>query len=94
MKAKDRKARFNNLSEVGCCICRRPTEIHHLIGVKYSGMGQKAPDEKTIPLCVEHHRGKHGIHQIGMKEWEQLYGTQEYWLEIIDIYMEQRHIYY
>ena len=84
MKAKERKARFNSLSEYGCCICRRPAEIHHLIGFKYRGIAQKAKDENTIPLCVDHHRGQQGIHQIGIKTWEKAYGSQEYHLENID----------
>jgi len=84
MKPKERKARFNALSEHGCCVCQRPAEIHHLLGVKYSGMGQKADDKYTIPLCVEHHRGKQGIHHIGIKTWEDAYGTQAYHLEQIN----------
>ncbi len=84
MKAKERKKRFNELSEYGCCICRRPAEIHHLIGFKYRGIAQKASDENTIPLCVEHHRGGQGIHHMGVKTWEKTYGSQDYHLEIID----------
>ncbi len=87
MKPKDRKARFNALSEYGCCVCKRPTEIHHLVGLKYSGMAQKAKDEITIPLCVDHHRGAQGIHQIGQKTWESAYGEQELHLERINKYL-------
>ena len=76
MKAKERKARFNALSQHGCCICLRPAEIHHLLGIKYSGMGQKADDEYTIPLCVEHHRGHIGIHHLGQRKWESIFGEQ------------------
>ena len=84
MKPKERKKRFNELSEYGCCICRRPAEIHHLIGFAYRGIGQKATDENTIPLCVEHHRGAQGIHHLGLKTWEKAYGKQDYHLETID----------
>ncbi len=84
MKTKERKERFRKLSEYGCCVCRRPAEIHHLVGLKYSGMAQKSKDEYTIPLCVDHHRGSQGIHQIGQKTWEKAYGNQEYHLEYID----------
>lgn len=90
MKAKERKKRFNALSEHGCCICRRPTEIHHLLGLRYSGMSQKAKDEETIPLCVDHHRGAQGIHHMGMKEWESVYGEQAYHLEKINHYINER----
>ena len=74
---KERKARFESLSEYGCIICMRPSEIHHLIGYKYSSLSKKADDSNTIPLCVEHHRGQQGIHHMGMRVWEEVYGTQE-----------------
>jgi hypothetical protein len=76
LKPKERKIRFNALSEYGCVICRRPAEVHHLIGYGYRGIGQKATDENTIPLCVEHHRGAQGIHHLGLKTWEKAYGEQ------------------
>ena len=84
MTKKERKARFEALTEYGCIICMRPTEIHHLIGHPYSSMGKKADDKNTIPLCVEHHRGGQGIHHMGVKAWESVYGTQEQLLNIIN----------
>ena len=87
-----RKARFNALSQYGCCVCRRPAEIHHLVGLKYSGMAQKAQDEITIPLCVEHHRGAQGIHQIGQRTWESAYGEQDYHLEIMNKYLKNKEL--
>lgn len=72
-----RNERFSLLAELGCIICGQPAQIHHLIGVKYRGMGQKADNEYTIPLCASCHTGKNGIHQIGKKTWEARYGTQE-----------------
>ena len=89
MKPKERKARFNALSQHGCCVCRRPAEIHHLVGLKYRGMSQKADDENTIPLCPEHHRGSQGIHQIGQKTWEEAYGSQEFHLERINKFINK-----
>ena len=77
MTKKERKARFESLSEYGCIICMRPPEIHHLIGYKYSSLSKKADDSNTIPLCVEHHRGQQGIHHMGMRVWEEVFGTQE-----------------
>ena len=72
-----KKERFNRLAQIGCCICRKPAQIHHLIGIKYRGMGQKAGDEVTIPLCSDHHTGANGIHTIGRKKWKLRYGRQE-----------------
>ena len=80
MTKKERKIRFETLAEYGCIICMRPAEIHHLIGYKYSSLSKKADDINTIPLCVDHHRGGQGIHHMGMRAWEEVYGTQEYLL--------------
>ncbi len=84
MTKKERKIRFESLSEYGCVICLRPAEIHHLIGYKYSSLSKKADDSNTIPLCVEHHRGNQGIHHLGMRAWEKVFGTQEYLLEVVN----------
>ena len=84
MTKKERKIRFESLSEYGCVICLRPAEIHHLIGYKYSSLSKKADDSNTIPLCLEHHRGKQGIHHLGMRAWEKVFGTQEYLLGIVN----------
>ena len=77
MTKKEKQIRFQALAENGCIICMRPAEIHHLIGYKYSSLSKKADDINTIPLCVVHHRGGQGIHHMGMRAWEKVYGTQE-----------------
>ena len=71
------KERFERLAEIGCIICGQPPQIHHLIGVRYRGMGQKADDMYTLPICLHHHTGAAGIHTIGKRTWEAKYGTQE-----------------
>lgn len=88
MKDNALKHRFDALVELGCCICGRPPQIHHLIGVKYRGLGQKADDHLTIPLCLDHHTGKDGIHSIGKKTWEEKFGTQEFLLEVTNYKIE------
>jgi hypothetical protein len=55
-------------------------------------MAQKAQDEITIPLCVEHHRGSQGIHQIGQRTWESAYGEQDYHLEIMNKYLKNKEL--
>lgn len=37
-----------------------PTEAHHIRAGQ--GLSQRASDALVIPLCVDHHRGKHGVH--------------------------------
>jgi hypothetical protein len=81
--------RFDVLSQLGCCICGQPPQIHHLTGVKYRGMGQKADDCYTIPLCMNHHTGAEGVHTIGKKTWEAKYRTQEELLEQTEIKIKE-----
>ena len=38
------------------CETKRGVEAHHF---GRRGMGQKAPDRQSVPLCVEHHREFH-----------------------------------
>jgi hypothetical protein len=82
LSKEERRERFDALSDLGCAICGCPPQIHHLIGVKYRGLSQKADDRLTIPLCMNHHTGQQGIHKIGKKQWEFQYGTQEHLLEV------------
>ncbi len=64
--------------------CRGIITAQHLQGVKYRGMGQKASDFETIPLCQHghHQTGPNSIEVMGQEKWEVRYGTQAYWLEI------------
>jgi len=69
------------LAEIGCMACLRihgahnpgPVELHHL---RTGGWGKG--DYKTlIPLCVEHHRGKTGVHGLGTKGFTKHYGFDQ-----------------
>jgi len=96
MTKSERTKRFDALSRYGCCVCRvvhhayREAMIHHLTGIKYRGAGKKASDEHTIPLCHEHHQGAQGIHTIGMRPWEEQFGKQSVYLEMINEYLEMK----
>ena len=75
------------LVELGCIICRRPAEIHHLrSGV---GMGQRSKD--MIPLCPEHHRlGNRGTaFHAGPRSFEERYGTESELLERVRRALEE-----
>ncbi len=84
MTKAERKARFDALTQIGCCVCRRefgtysPPAIHHLRGHPWSGAGQRASDEHTIGLCPAHHaNGGHGTaYHAGAKAFEAAYGSQ------------------
>lgn len=47
----------------GCAVCgRRPVQVHHLLhytGGTKRAMGKRAGDDKTVPLCQEHHAAAH-----------------------------------
>lgn len=70
------------VAALGCVICRRlgmgpqPAEVHHIrTGV---GAGRRARDDQTIPLCSSHHRGNAGLHGLGRKRFERVYGVAEF----------------
>jgi len=47
---------------------RGPVEAAH---VGERGLGQKCPDNQTLPLCCWHHRtGPHSVHVLGRKFWQ------------------------
>lgn len=92
MTLSERKARFSALSRIGCIVCRIQFQaysepvIHHLTGVTSTrrGLGGKADDEETLPLCPRHHAHHgHGVSlHDGVKAWEDAYGSQ---FELLDI---------
>lgn len=81
MTTKAEKLYMNRVAELGCIICRMPTELHHprfLVGG-----AQKASNYDVIPLCFLHHRGGgYGVafHQ-GKKAFEANFGTEAELLE-------------
>lgn len=58
-----------------CCVCstQRGVEAAH---VGAHGLGQKASDRSTIPLCPRHHRtGADSLHNLGPRRFEQVHGV-------------------
>ncbi|MEQ5350179.1 DUF968 domain-containing protein, partial [Proteus genomosp. 6] len=56
-----------------CCVCgQQADDPHHIIGHGMGGMGTKAHDLFTIPLCRTHHDELHR----DPKQWEATYGNQ------------------
>jgi hypothetical protein len=69
---------------LGCLICERPASLHHTrFGV---GMGQKSKERSILPLCPDHHQwGGHGVaFHAGKKTWQQIYGTEEALLKVVE----------
>lgn len=88
------KRRLVKVRALPCIICSNKgrkqeskTEVHHFIG---KGLGLKASDLLTIPLCNFHHTGSYtspikgqAIHS-GLKAFEDKFGTQEELLEKVN----------
>ncbi|WP_272677112.1 DUF968 domain-containing protein [Providencia sp. PROV160] len=56
-----------------CCVCGATSDdAHHLIGHGQGGMGTKAHDLFTIPLCRIHHSELHK----DPNGWERVHGSQ------------------
>ena len=74
-KRKDEQIWMSRVAELGCIICQRPAEIHH---IGNGTMGKRSDHFSVLPLCEIHHRtGGHGvaIHE-GRKTWEAKHGTE------------------
>ena len=73
---KEEKLHLSRVADLGCLICNRPAEIHHIRS--QIGMGRRASNFEVLPLCETHHRtGGHGIaFHAGRKTWEQKYGYE------------------
>ena len=93
--------RWQRFPEVGCICCRRlgthnpETEVHHLL----EG-GRRAGHDKTIPLCVWHHRGvgfRYGDKgrdmgpswAHGSKPFRAMFGTDDELLAEVNKYLEE-----
>lgn len=81
-KTKAEREHLGRVASLGCIACLNlghfdtPAEIHHITtGV---GMGQRASNFDTLPLCPLHHRTgarKVAIH-AGKRIWEEKHGTE------------------
>jgi hypothetical protein len=70
------KRHLSRVAELGCIICARPSEIHHLRNGL--GLGQRSSHFRVLPLCFDHHRGPYGIgFHAGKKIWQEKFGTEE-----------------
>lgn len=78
---KSERDYMGKAAELGCALCRHlgygatPAEIHH--PRHGTGMGKRAAHTDGFPLCYEHHRGNTGIHGLGRKAFEKMYGVTE-----------------
>ena len=66
------------VASLPCCGCGLPAdEAHHIIDVGLGGgMGTKASDPLSIPVC----RSCHNMIHLDLKAWEDKYGSQTFWV--------------
>ena len=75
MMKKAEKEHLRRVAEMGCYVCSRPAEIHHIR--HQTGLAMRSSSYETIPLCEIHHRlGKVSVH-LGKKEFVKRYGTEQ-----------------
>lgn len=55
-----------------CVMCGEPSDdAHHIKGVGHlSGVGMKAPDTFTMPVCRPHHDEIHRTPELWANQWE------------------------
>lgn len=73
------KTDLGEVADLGCILCwivhgvRSPATVHHM----RTGAGMGRRGERVIPLCPEHHQGDTGVHGLGRREFERVYGLTE-----------------
>jgi hypothetical protein len=82
---------WTRVARLNCCVTHEPNPtIHHCHGGSlrdiglHKGFGEKTNDWLVIPLTARlHSGGPQGIDagQITVREWEELFGEQVYFLE-------------
>lgn len=72
---------MGRVAALGCILCRvlrlghTPATIHHIRAGQ--GLSQRSSHFDTIPLCPGHHQGDTGLHGLGTRGFERLYGLSE-----------------
>jgi predicted class III extradiol MEMO1 family dioxygenase len=73
------RAYLAKIHELGCVVCSHMgveqssiTEAHHVESVRDSNA-----DFATVALCIDHHRGKNGVHGLGRRGFVTRYGLTD-----------------
>lgn len=78
-KTNEEKVHMDMVAQLGCIICGMPACLHHIrMGM---GIGQRNSHFNVLPLCYNHHQGRDGIHTLGTKKWQKIYGGENQLLE-------------
>jgi hypothetical protein len=65
-------------------VCGDYPEIHHC----GTGGGGRKNHDLVIGLCFLHHRGAQGIHFMGRKKWQAIYGSEKELLDKLERLMQ------
>ena len=67
---------MGKVAQLPCAICGvYGVHVHHIrTGI---GMGRRASNFDTLPLCPEHNQGMTGVHGCGRKAFEKLHNVTE-----------------
>ena len=79
MRIKPRRkkdpAHLARVASLPCCVCGvSPVEVHHIRSGM--GMGQRAGDDETIPLCPWHHRTGPVAFHAGPRVFQAAFGSE------------------
>ena len=81
MSTAQERRHMGRVAALCCVLCRvlriaddSPAVVHHL----RTGTGKgRASHYDTMPLCPRHHDGNEGLHGMGVREFERVYGVTE-----------------
>lgn len=85
------KRHMARVAEAGCVLCRHlgygftAAEVHHVR--EGQGASQRASDYLTVGLCPEHHRGRSGLHGLGVRAFYTRYKLNE--LDLLAMTLEE-----
>ena len=69
------RARLALVASMPCCVCgARPVEVHHVRATV--GLGQRAGDDQTIPLCPGLHHWNGSEVRMPLSEFEARFGNE------------------
>jgi|TARA_R110000751_G_scaffold9848_4_gene36265 hypothetical protein len=96
-KIKNKKF-LEYVSNQECCLstyspypCNGNVQAHHLLKPYYGvrGMGMRASDNNSVPLCYTHHAQLHDSHGNEDLFWKLFRLTEDYGREIAEKYWEK-----
>lgn len=81
------RERWLRIAELGCIICGGVPAIHHC----ETGMGRRKNHDRVLGLCFDHHQGHQGVHTLGRRKWESIYGTEQELMAKVSIVLNEIH---